>query len=291
MHPPPLRAAVIGPGLLGLDLAERLTRSSSLVCALVAGRHSSAGLRRAERLGCAVSTGGIDAVTGSGVDIVFDASSAAAHPRHRAELAAAGILLVDLTPAGDGTIAAPTVNGDVARSRLHLSLASCGAQAAAPVLAAAARHCTPHYVEVVTTAAAASVGPAGRRDLDEYIATTGAAVRQFTGAPRVKVLTSLSPALPALAFRVQATLLAADDDPDALREAVKTAAAVVRDSLVPGYRLADCAVTGGRITLTVDVSATGGRLPAYAGNVEIINASAVALAERHAAARTLRGTP
>ncbi|SDT83428.1 acetaldehyde dehydrogenase [Streptomyces sp. TLI_053] len=287
----PLRAAVIGPGLLGLDLAERLTRSSALSCVLVAGRHSSAGLRRAERLGCAVSTAGIDAVAGSGVDVVFDASSAAAHPRRRAELAAAGVLLVDVTPAGEGTITAPTVNGDAAETRRHLSLASCGAQTVAPVLAAAARHCVPRYAEIVTTAASASVGPASRSNLDEYIATTGAAVRRFTGVPGVKVLTSLSPALPAPVFRAQATLLADGADRQAVREAVEAAAAAVRGAFAPGYRLAGCTVTGERITLTVDVAATAQGLPGYAGNVEIINAAAVALAERHAAARILRGTP
>ncbi|MFJ7280922.1 acetaldehyde dehydrogenase [Kitasatospora sp. NPDC098663] len=285
-----MRTAVIGPGLLGLDLAERISRSSSLTCALVAGRASSSGLRRAERLGFEVSPDGIEAVTGGGFDIVFDTSDATANPDRRAELAA-GTLLVNLTPADGGAITAPTVNGHLAATERHLSLASCGSQAIVPVLAAAARHCTPRYAEVVTTAATASVGPASRRNLDEYIATTGAAVRQFTGAPRVKVLTSLSPALPAPAFRAQATLLAADGDPQALHEAVEMAAAAVRDSFAPGYQLTGCAITDGRITLTVDVTATGDRLPAYAGNVELINAAAVALAERHAAARTLRGTP
>lgn len=44
-------------------------------------------------------------------------------------------------------------------------------------------------------------------------------------------------------------------------------------------------VADGLITVCVNVTARGGRLPAYAGNVEIINAAAVLLAERHATAR------
>jgi len=40
------------------------------------------------------------------------------------------------------------------------------------------------------------------------------------------------------------------------------------------------------VSAVVEVTAHGVRLPAYAGNVEIINAAAVLVAERHAAART-----
>ncbi|MGX8904679.1 hypothetical protein ACR820_05390 [Streptomyces netropsis] len=87
---PQLRAAVIGAGMLGIDLADRLTRSTTMACALVAGRRTStAGLRLAARMGCATSADGIDVVTGAGIDVVFDASNAAAHPAHWAALDAA----------------------------------------------------------------------------------------------------------------------------------------------------------------------------------------------------------
>lgn len=279
------RAAVIGAGLLGIDLAERLTRSTTLTCALVAGTSSgTAGLRLAARMGCATSTEGIDAVTGSDIDVVFDASNAAAHPAHWADLAFAGVLLVDLTPSGGGTMVAPTVNGHRAESARHLSLVSCAGQAVLPVLDVVAKHCTPAYVEVVTTVAGASVGRATRRNLDEYIATTEYAVRRLTHAPDAKVLTTISPALPAPAFRVQVTVVASDIRPEPLRTGVEAVAAAVR-TFAPGYEVASWSVDDGLIKASVNVTAQGGRLPAYAGNVEIINAAAVLLAERHAAAR------
>lgn len=281
---PQLRAAVIGAGMLGIDLAERLTRSTSLTCALVAGRSSSAGLRRAAQMGCATSTDGIDAVTGAGVDVVFDASTADAHPAHWAELSSTGVLLVDLTPSSGGTMVAPTVNGFRAESHRHLSLVSCGGQAVLPVLDEVAKHCTPDYVEVVTTVASASVGPATRDNLDEYIATTEYAVHKLTQAPHAKVMATISPALPAPVFRAQITVVATDIRREGLCAGVEGAAAAVR-MFAPGYEVAALTVERDLIKVTVNVTASGGLLPAFAGNVEIINAAAVHLAERHAAAR------
>lgn len=281
----PLRAAVIGAGLLGIDLAERLTKSATLTCALVAGRLGSAGLRAAERIGCATSTDGVAAVAASDIDVVFDASNAAAHPAHWADLASAGVLILDLTPSGAGTMVAPTVNGHRAEAVRHLSLVSCGGQAVLPVLDVVAKHCTPRYVEVATTVAGASVGPATRLNLDEYIATTERAMRQLTLAPEAKVLLTISPALPAPAFRTHITVVASDIQAEPLRAGVEDAAAGVR-TFASGYEVTWFALTDDRITASVTVTAHGGRLPRYAGNVEIINAAAVLLAERHAAART-----
>lgn len=279
-----LRAAVIGAGLLGIDLVDRLTRSTTLSCALVAGRSSTAGLRLAARMGCATSTGGIDAVAGADIDLVFDASNAAAHPAHWADLTSAGVLLVNLTPGSGGTMVAPTINGHLAESSRHLSLVSCGGQAVLPVLDVVTRHCAPEYIEVVTTVAAASVGRATRLNLDEYIETTEYAMRRLTRTPSAKVLTNISPALPAPPFSAQISVVADDIRPKSLRAGVETAAAAVR-AFAPGYEVASCSVEDGLITVTLNVTARGGRLPAYAGNVEIINAAAVVLAERHATAR------
>ncbi|MFF4410391.1 acetaldehyde dehydrogenase [Streptomyces sp. NPDC001404] len=282
---PQLRAAVIGAGMLGIDLAGRLTRSTTMTCALVAGRSTSTtGLRLAARMGCATSTGGIDAVTGAGIDVVFDASNAGAHPAHWAALASAGVLLLDLTPSSSGTMVVPTVNGFRAESSRHLSLVSCGGQAVLPVLDVVARHCTPEYIEVVTTVASASAGRATRLNLDEYIATTEYAVRRLTHVPRAKVMTTISPALPAPVFRAQVTVLASGIRPGRLRAGVEAAADAVR-AFAPGFEVASLAVEDQLIRATVQVTARDGRLPAYAGNVEIINAAAVLLAERHAAAR------
>jgi acetaldehyde dehydrogenase len=284
-----LKVAVIGAGLLGIDLVDRLVQSSTLSCALVVGRHSTAGIRLAARMGCPTSTDGIGAVTDAGIDLVFDTSTAEAHAAHGAELTAAGVVVVNLTPGGGGTVIAPTINGEVAVSASHLSLVSCGGQAVLPVLDGVRRHCAPRYVEVVTTVAAASVGRATRLNLDEYLHTTGYAVGEITGVPRVKVLTTISPALPAPPFRARISVLADDIAAASLCEAVAAAATSVR-AFAPGYEVTSCSVHDDLVTVTVTVTAHSDRLPAYAGNVEIINAAALVVADAHAAARHERGS-
>lgn len=296
-RPAPVKAAVIGAGMLGIDLVERIGRSSSLCCSLVVGGHSSGrGLRLAAEMGCATSTSGMGAVIDAvvaGVEVVFDVSNAAVHAAHWAELADTGALLVDLTPSSGGVVVVPTVNGHLAACARHLCLVSCGGQAVLPMLDAVARRCGPgalEYVEVVTTAASASVGRASRLNLDEYIAATADAVHELiwgghVPGGEVKVLANLSPALPAPPFRAEVTVKAAGADPDALRADLEAAAAAVR-TFAPGYQVTACRVDKDLIHVSVVVTARNGRrLPAFAGNVEIINAAAVLAAERHAAAR------
>jgi acetaldehyde dehydrogenase len=231
-------------------------------------------------------------VTAAGVDVVFDASNACA--RHWADLASAGVLLVDLTPSSSGIMVAPTVTGTPAACDWHLNLISCGGQAVLPVLNVVARKCAPgalEYVEVVTTAASASVGRHTRLNLDEYLAATRHAVRQLglgghAPAGGVKVLANISPARPAPPFRAEVAAIAPGVDPDTLRADLEAAAGTVR-AFAPGYE-ASCRVDGALVRVSVVVTARGRHLPVYAGNVEMINAAAVLMAERHAAARQAR---
>lgn len=275
-------AAVIGAGLLGVDLVERLTTSATLSCGLLVGRNSSlTGLRRAGELGVATSTGGIDAIISRGdIDVVFDASDADAHPEHWAALRTSDVLLVNLTPSGGGRMVVPTVNGHQARADRHLNLITCGGQTALPILDVITQHCSPDYVEIVTTAASASVGRAARRNLDQYIETTSFAAGKLAPEAEIKILTSISPALPAPAFRVHLSVLARDIRASTLRADLDAVVAAVR-AFAPGYQISSLALDGGRITVTVTITAHWPRLPTFAGNVEIINAAAVVLAEQH----------
>ena len=283
---PVLNAAVLGAGMLGLDLVQRLSDSPMLNCVLVAGRAGTVGLRRASRMGCVTSTGGVAAIAAAAehLDVVFDASAASDDEAHRAELIHSSPLLVDLTPSDAGLLIALTVNGDEVAAARHVGLVSCGGQAAVPVLRAASGHCTPRYVEVVTTAASASVGPASRRNLDEYLATTETALCRLTGVPEAKVLATLSPATPPPVFRVQLVIDADEVRPEPLRDAVQAAAGRMR-RFVPGYEVTSILVQDHQVRVSVQVSATRAWLPRYAGNVEIITASAVELAERYASLR------
>ncbi len=280
-----LRVAVLGAGLIGTDLVDKIHRTAKLELALVAGRdRDSLGLRRAAEMGHPTTAGGVRALLEAGpFDVVFDATNADSHAEHWAALRPTGATLVDLTPAGLGTITVPGVSGcRRTTAHRHFNLISCGGQAAIPVLHALAQRCTPTYIEVVSTGASASAGRATRLNLDQFIATTTAAIRTFTGTRDVKVLVNLSPARPAPPFRVAMTVLADGIRPAPVRTSIAAAAETVR-TYAPGYKVTSLAVTPGRISVAVEVTASGRRLPHHAGSVDIINAAAVLLAEQSAA--------
>ncbi|MEV6347151.1 acetaldehyde dehydrogenase (acetylating) [Actinoplanes sp. NPDC051851] len=280
----PLRAAVIGAGLIGLDLAMKIQRSAELDCRLVTARDEDApGLRAARDLGCRVSADGVDAVlaTADPYDIVFDASNATAHPAHWQALEPLGCLVVDLTPSGVGHAVVPAVNGDTLPVHRNLNLVSCGGQACVPILHALSSRYRPSYVEVVTTAANLSVGRATRLNLDEYLATTRDAVRASTGTSAVKTILNLSPARPPATFRVAMSFQSEDMDQRVVGDLVHDAADRVR-AFVPGFRVRACTVTDGVAFVAVEVEASGDRIPSYAGNLDIINSAAVLVAEQYA---------
>ncbi|RDG36297.1 acetaldehyde dehydrogenase (acetylating) [Streptomyces corynorhini] len=276
-----LRVAVLGAGLIGVDLTDKIHQSQKLELALVAGRdRDSLGLRRAAEMGHSTTAGGIRAVVDAGpFDVVFDATNADSHAGHWAALRPTGTTLIDLTPTELGTVIVPGVNSHRSSAHRHVNLVSCGGQAAIPVLYAISGHCTPTYIEVVSTGASASAGRATRLNLDQYIATTSAAIRTFTGTRDVKVMVNLSPARPAPPFRVAVTVLADSIRAAPVRTSIAAAAQAVR-AYTPGFKVTSLAVEPGRISVAVEVTASGGRLPPHAGSVDIINAAAVLLAEQ-----------
>ncbi|MFD5556205.1 acetaldehyde dehydrogenase (acetylating) [Streptomyces sp. NPDC127068] len=287
----PLSVAVLGAGLIGIDLVAKIQRSPSLRCGLVVGRDSEArGLRQAASLGCATAAEGIDSLVASAepFDIVFDATNAMAHAEHWARLRPYGTLLVDLTPSRVGHMVVPTVNGADALKHGNVNLVSCGGQASVPILHALSQRYTLDYVEVVTTAASLSVGRATRLNLDEYIETTQDAVRTFTGVRDVKAIVNLSPARPPAPFRVAMSVVLPGAEAGPVSALVAAAAEEVR-SYAPGYEITACTVTDERVFIAVEVTAAGDRIPRYAGNLNIINSAAVLIAEQYAASQHLVG--
>ncbi|UUU28456.1 hypothetical protein JIX56_00115 [Streptomyces sp. CA-210063] len=132
--------------------------------------------------------------------------------------------------------------------------------------------------------ASPTAGRATRLNLDEYIDTTENAIAAFTGAETAKVLVNISPATPPPPFRVAMTVLASGMDPSRVHAAVQTAATMVQTS-VPGFEITSCTVTDEKTTVAAEVTAQGARLPRHAGNLHIINAAAVLLAEQRATAK------
>ncbi|MET8964093.1 acetaldehyde dehydrogenase (acetylating) [Streptomyces sp. NPDC004096] len=277
--------AVLGAGLIGVDLAAKIMRSDLLDCGLVAGRDQrTPGLRLAADLGIATSADGVRSVLEAETpfDIVFDATNAMAHAEHAELLGRSRILLVDLTPSRVGRMIVPSVNGTDLPEYGDVNMVSCGGQAAVPILHAITRLHRVDHVEVVTTAAGLSVGRSTRLNLDEYVDTTQEAVRTFTGVKGVKAILNVSPARPPATFRVAMTLIGDGLDAGSVRDAVDEAAADVQ-AFAAGFAVTACVVADGRAFVAVEVTSRGDRLPAYAGNLDIINSAAIQVAERHAA--------
>ncbi|MET8660062.1 acetaldehyde dehydrogenase (acetylating) [Streptomyces griseus] len=276
--------AVIGTGAIGRDLVSKIDRSPGLDCRLVAGRNpESAGLRYAESLGCATTAAGIDAVlAASPFDVVFDATSAASHRDHWPLLEPLGTLVIDLTPSKVGQMVAPTVTGVAAEDARNVNLISCGGQASVPVVHALAARFPVTYLEVVSTVASDVAGRATRLNLDEYVTATGHAVTTFSGVSDVKVILNISPAAPPATFRTVIHARVPDADAAAVRAVVDRAAEQVR-SFAPGYEVVACTAADDLVTIVLKVTACSDVLPPYAGNLDIINAAAVLVAEQYAA--------
>jgi acetaldehyde dehydrogenase (acetylating) len=289
-----IKIAIIGSGNIGTDLLVKAMRSKYLECTLFAGRNfNSAGMKKASDLGVHISDRGIEAIVNnpSICDIVFDATSAQAHLEHWKFLENLGKTVIDMTPAKVGEFCIPAINSQacVDSAYRNINMITCGGQASIPI-AYAISQVHPHieYIEVASSIASRSAGPATRRNLDEYIETTEFALQKFTNAKRSKAILILNPANPPI--DMQTTIYAKISKPD-LPAIQKSIEAMVKQLMqyVPGYKLIVApTVEGDKVITTIKVLGNGDYLPQYAGNLDIINCAAIALAELIAASITFK---
>lgn len=245
----------------------------------------SQGMTRAAAAGVPVSDRSIDAIADNPdcCDLVFDATSALSHAHHWEVLRGLGKRAIDLTPSNIGHMCIPAVNLEECLAFENVNMVTCGGQATIPIAHAISQvHPELTYVEVVSMIASRSAGPATRVNLDEYIGTTERGLSRFTGAPRTKAILNLNPAVPPV--DMQATIYALIPEPDmpAITKAVEETILAI-DEYVPGYELiVPPVIENGRVVSMVKVRGAGDFLPAYAGNLDIINCAAVAMAEAYA---------
>jgi len=281
-----LRVAILGSGNIGTDLLVKVLRSPHLDCTLFVGRNlSSSGMTKANSLGVPISDKSIDAILQAPdcCELVFDATSAIDHKRHWPLLEELGKLVVDLTPAKVGTMCVPAVNLEQCLDSPNLNMISCGGQTSIPLAHVIGQtQGEVDYIEVVSSIASRSAGPATRINLDEYIETTEMGLRTFSGCARTKVILNLNPAQPCI--DMQTTISAQVRQPDLERLAPAVAAMVVKiQQYVPGYQLlVPPMLETNRIVMMVKVQGLGDYLPRYAGNLDIINCAALAAAEAFA---------
>jgi len=282
------RVAILGSGNIGTDLLVKAIRSSYLECTAFIGRnYNSPGMSKARLLNINCSDQSINYIRAHAdeIDLVFDATSARDHLVHAPILKELGIKTIDLTPAKVGKLCVPAVNMQESLGEDNINMVTCGGQASIPIAYALGKtQKNIKYIETVSSIASKSAGPATRLNLDEYIDTTESGIRLFSGTQKAKAILNLNPAVPCI--DMQTTVFAKVEKPDiaALEEILYPIIKKVQ-SYVPGYKiLVGPMIENDRIVVMIKVRGLGDYLPEYAGNLDIINCAAIAMAEEYAKA-------
>jgi len=280
-----LRVAILGTGNIGTDLLIKVMRSKSLHCSLFVGRNfRSDGMQKASNLGVNISDRGLDAIVqqADDIDLVFDATSATAHLENWSVLERLGKKVIDMTPAKVGKLCVPAINSDeiISARAANINMVTCGGQASVPIAnAIASVQNDIEYIEVASSIASRSAGPATRANLDEYIETTELALLKFTGARHAKAILILNPARPPIDMQTTIYAKIANPNLSAIRDSVNDMMKRII-AYVPGYQLiVPPTIEGDKVTTTVKVLGNGDYLPRYAGNLDIINCAAIGIAE------------
>ncbi|MBM4762582.1 acetaldehyde dehydrogenase (acetylating) [Bacillus sp. B15-48] len=289
-----VKVAVLGSGNIGTDLVMKLRRSSILELTTVIGIDpASDGLRRAKELGYVTIDTGIDGFIERPelADIIFDATSAKAHVRHAKLLKEAGKQVLDLTPAAVGPFVNPAVNLDEHLEADNMNLITCGGQATTPIVYAVNKVQPVEYAEIVATISSKSAGPGTRANINEFIETTNLALEVVGGAKRGKTILIINPAEPPIIMRDAIHMLVEGKvDQKAITSSIREMEKTVQ-SYVPGYRLKqDPLFDENKLTVFIEVEGAGDYLPKYAGNLDIITAASVKLAEEWAKHRAKKAT-
>ncbi len=285
-----IKAAIIGPGNIGTDLLIKALRSDYIEPVWMVGViPDSPGLSRAAELGLNTTADGVDGLIphlkADGVQLCFDATSAAVHPDNSRKVNAEGAVMIDLTPAAIGPFCVPPVNlsDAMAQQAMNVNMVTCGGQATIPLVAAVSRVQKVAYAEIVATVSSKSAGPGTRKNIDEFTRTTALGIEQVGGAGEGKAIIVINPAEPPLIMRDTIHCLTEDTpDESAITESVERMIAEVQE-YVPGYTLKNGPVFDGkRVSIYMEVAGLGDFLPAYAGNLDIMTAAGLRTAELYA---------
>jgi acetaldehyde dehydrogenase len=282
-----VKVAILGPGNIGSDLMFKILREPGhMELALLTGIDpKSEGLSRARSLGINASHEGLQPILDDPeIRIVFDATSAYAHVRHAKALKEAGRIAIDLTPAARGPYVIPPVNLGAHLDADNVNLITCGGQATIPLVYAVSRVVPVPYAEMVSTVASLSAGPGTRQNIDEFTFTTSRGLEVIGGAKQGKAIIILNPADPPILMRNTIYVLLGTEDVDrkAIVASIEEMVASVQ-AYVPGYRLKNEPVFEVRdtpegkrtlVAMLLEVTGAGDFLPPYAGNLDIMTASA-----------------
>ena len=292
MNQTKIRVAVIGTGNIGTDLCERLLKDEHFKVVAFVGRSAdSTGILRMQHRIDNVIHNGIEGFLPfwDEIDGIFDATSASAHEVHWELAQKHKKWMIDLTPSRRGKPIVPVLIGKSNAMMLsseyvaNYSMITCGGQSAAPLVHGIAVHAQEiSDVEISSSIASLSAGPATRSNIDEYIDATENMATLLTGCHSVKSILVLNPAEPPVMMRTTVHIRAKKFAMGGVITECKEIERKVRQ-YVPGFDIvvAPHLVGDGQVSATARVSGAGYFLPSYSGNLDIINAAAVETSRRH----------
>ena len=274
------RVAILGSGNIGCDLLVKCQKTEGIEVISFAGRHAgSKGLEFARHRGVKTTDRSIEGIIYDieKPDVVVDCTSAE-HHKYNYELCRLNeITIIDMTPAKLGVSCCPIVNLNECKGADNINMISCGGQASIPI-SMAIKKTNPEleYIEEISTISSASAGPGTRKNISEYITSTQQAVANMLNINEVKVIINITPAIPPI--HMKTTVLTNSED---IVSAKETTLAIKKyeentKRYVPGYRsTVDLKQIGAKTVCQVEVTGSGDYLPAYAGNLDIINCAAL----------------
>ena len=289
-----IKVAIIGTGNIGADLCQRILKDPRFEVTALVGR-------RADSPGLQLFKGKVPNIISTGIkgllphiedfDGFFDATSAFDHKEHWELLEREGKWAIDLTPSKIGLPFVPELSKSVDSMRpisaisANYSMVTCGGQSSAPLVYAMARYSTDiQEIEVSSSIAALSAGPATRRNIDQYIGSTENLSSVISGVKKTKAILVLNPAEPPVMMRTTVQMRVHGTELPEIQRELESIVKRIRE-YVPGYDLVVSPhfSSSNVISATVKVTGAGYYLPAYAGNLDIINAAAVQTAIIHSA--------
>ena len=280
-----IKVAIIGTGNIGTDLLLKALKTDFMdVVAFVGRRLDSDGMLTAKKHNILTSDQGIQYFIDNPkcCDVVYDCTSAADAIEHAKVFKQQAIKVIDLTPAKVGDMCVPDVNSQIISTDDNVNMITCGGQASMPMLHLLSKECTGlEYIEVVSQIASKSAGMATRINVDNYIQTTQKAITKFTGCSNNKVILNLNPAEPCVDMQTTIFIKAKQINFEHLTEKVLDKIQELK-TYIPYYEmvLPPTMNESGVVVMSIKVRGTGDYLPAYAGNLDIINCAAIKVTER-----------
>ena len=287
-----IRIAIIGTGNIGTDLCARMLRDDEFeVVAFVGRRENSPGIELFKKHVRHTITNGIDGLMTilDEIDGVFDATSAFDHTSHWELLRGCGKWVIDLTPSQIGRPMVPVLIDECNNFELehqivsNYSMITCGGQSSAPLIFAMSKFSKKiKEIEVSSSIASMSAGPATRKNIDEYIQSTENLVKLISGCNFTKAILVLNPSTPPVMMRTTVQMQVGNCDINGVINELAILVSRVK-KYVPGYDVVVEPHFSKPYTIsgTIKVTGAGFVLPEYSGNLDIINAAAVETARRH----------